>query len=283
LHKSSIQDISRLTGKSEVEIKVIADLQIQNCENNELISLLNWSDNYKSAPERILWDRAAVIIPTVWWGTQPHNIVLVNYMDPGEELSWTIGPQGWKDVYYHDPNEDDNLPTMTEDEFFKKWLHPNTDNDLLIISKNRVNSNLLTGNYPGAAAHAAAHAAANAAAFAAATLAATYSLPIVSVGKKILWDNIFQCYPIPQFENTKSKEDFKMWALAILERINEHISIPLTSKPDIEDEAILENLITKYEVELNMTLTELKLLEKIKKVNNKLDNEIFFLLYRLIE
>lgn len=43
-------------------------------------------------------------------------------MDPGEELSWTIGPQGWKDVYYHDPNGENNLSTMPKREFYEKMV-----------------------------------------------------------------------------------------------------------------------------------------------------------------
>jgi len=130
LLQSSREDIANMTNISIDEVKRIERNQVNRCKENELIKLLDWNDQFRNLPKRLVRGEKGIVIPTVWWGRQPHNIVLVNYMDPGIE--------GFESVYYHDPNGDDTLPTMPENEFFGKWLDPRTDNDLLVISRNKI-------------------------------------------------------------------------------------------------------------------------------------------------
>ena len=138
---SSYNDISRITRINVTEISKIVLSQIKRCEQNDFITMLEWRQEFRELPKKFIQESIeAVMIPTVWWGTQCHNIVMVNYMDPGIELSSFNGPNGFESVYYHDPNGSDTS-TMPESEFFKKWLNPYTDNDLLIISKQKLNLN----------------------------------------------------------------------------------------------------------------------------------------------
>lgn len=160
---SSYNDIETITGISAEIVKNRIDQQIDSCKADTKIKLTKWQDGFKNLPKELISrserfelkhtmtemginqnesyfinSLSTVLIPTLWWGQQPHNVVLVNYMDTGEEMGSFEGPDGYQTVYYHDPNLDDILPTMTETEFFKKWIHPYTDNDLLIIAKQSI-------------------------------------------------------------------------------------------------------------------------------------------------
>lgn len=121
LLESSIYDISKITAKSIDEIKQIIEPQLQECQTEDRIQLLKWNDNYKQIPERILNEESGIVIPTVWWRTQPHNIVITSWAED--------------EIQYHDPNADIGNHTMQTDSFFQNWLHEYTDHDLLIIWK----------------------------------------------------------------------------------------------------------------------------------------------------
>ncbi len=135
LSMDSRKDISTVTGLTIQKVEQIEKGQIKRAKKNNLIKFLDWKEKYAHLPAKILKDRKeAIVIPTIWLGTQPHNIVLVNYETQCKDQSGNRNGI----FYYYDPNLDETFMTMSEKEFFKKWINKNTDNDLLIISKNEL-------------------------------------------------------------------------------------------------------------------------------------------------
>ena len=90
---------------------------------NTFVTLLVWEDEYSNLPQQLIEHEAGVVIPTVWWENRDaHNIVVTRFEADH--------------IAYHDPNLVDGCnKSMDSQIFFQEWLHENTDNDLLIISK----------------------------------------------------------------------------------------------------------------------------------------------------
>lgn len=112
--------------------------------------------------------------------------------------------------------------------------------------------------------------------------AAYTTFPIVSEYKKIIWKNVFRHYPVPgELSNAQVKE----WSYQILNKLKEIIpAIPLDSVSDPVDEKILSGLCKKYNLDIKSFWVEIDILKKIvDNTQTKSDNEIFFLLYRLLE
>jgi len=255
----SRQDVGNITGYSTDDIKNIEIDQVRRCEDSNLIRIIKWNNRiHKSEPKFHVSNKNAIVIPTVWWGVQPHNIVLVDW-DSCDQQNLADVPKGCKYVYYHDPNGEANSK-MTEKDFFQMWLHPYTDNDLLIISKDYL-------YIPERRA------------------AARAARPIISEHGEIIWENIFFHFLIPLTNLESSNEQNKKWAYQILEEIKEEdYNVPLESTPDPEDDKILSTIIAKYHVDNKSSWVEIDLLKKISENLDIANNdEIFFLLYRLIE
>lgn len=128
LNDSSYNDIVQETRLAVQDIRQIVTEQLEKCHNSENISLIPWEDRFKELPEKIVLAKVGVVIPTVWWGVQPHNIVLTDFRSDK--------------VFYHNPNTAANR-NMSIKEFHKKWFYKDTDNDLLIISKEEIDLNKL--------------------------------------------------------------------------------------------------------------------------------------------
>lgn len=127
----SVRDISTNTGLSTSDIKNIANRQLTLCLNlHYRVTLLNWEDRFRNTPANIVTESRGVVIPTLWWGNQPHNVVLTNVLD--------------NNILFHDPNNA-NEQCMPTDDFIRLWLHEMTDNDLIIVS----DTNLSLQNEPG--------------------------------------------------------------------------------------------------------------------------------------
>jgi hypothetical protein len=120
---NSRTDISQMTGLTIKQVTEIENDQVARCRDDQHIEIINWNDSYKSLPKDIVSQNKGVVIPTVWWGLQPHNIVLTKF-DSGK-------------VFYHDPNTGSDC-FMTERCLMDKWIHELTDNDLLIVSKDKL-------------------------------------------------------------------------------------------------------------------------------------------------
>lgn len=122
LLENSYEDISKITGLNSKTVQKKIKEQIVECNQQAYISLIPWKISFKHLPYFIVSDNIGVVIPTVWWGEQPHNIVLT-------EFRTDLGK-----VFYHDPNSTANCE-MTINDLHENWIHKYTDNDLLIISK----------------------------------------------------------------------------------------------------------------------------------------------------
>jgi len=277
LNDDSRLDIMNITRLSYDQIVEIERDQLERCDASNSINIMPWDDGLKQLPFKILERRLGVVIPTLWWGTQPHNIVLIKH---------SITRTGQSQLYYHDPNtESPSGEVMSEAVFFKMWIHGNTDNDLLIITSNQkgidsiIAARARTKSTVASAAAAAAHAAAVAA------MAQFARKPIVSLSKKIIWQNVFNNYPIPKVKTELTITKAKEWSLMILKSLKEYFpTIPLNSSPDPEDNRIISDLIIKYKADPNQIWFEIDLLQRIMENYYKAnDNEIFFLLYRLRE
>lgn len=122
--------IDRIAAIANMPIEQVGsevECELAECRANDKITLVEWEEPFSSVPGNIVAVEAGVVIPTVWWGdVDAHNIVLTHF--------------DAHHVSYHDPN----FPTgrdqrMSADDFFQMWHHENTDNDLLIISRNELN------------------------------------------------------------------------------------------------------------------------------------------------
>lgn len=113
-------------GKTIEEMREIVGKLIRDCQNNVLIDLLPWQNQYASIPRKVVSDKIGVAIPTLWWrDADAHNVVLTD-----------VGDHHFS---YHDPNlETGQNQNMTTEEFSEFWLDPNTDNDLIILSNNKL-------------------------------------------------------------------------------------------------------------------------------------------------
>jgi hypothetical protein len=128
LIEDSIQAICETTGRSKTYVRELVDSQIERCGKEPNIQLLKWDKSYQNIPETVVSQESGVVIPTILSGA-PHNVVLTKY---GELI-----PQSEKFVWYHDPS---GIPDMMilETQFLEWWLNESTDNDLLIISKEKI-------------------------------------------------------------------------------------------------------------------------------------------------
>ena len=126
LLESSIADINVFVPElSPEDVQDRIQGQLTTCRESPTVALLEWSDPCRTLPQRLVTEETAVVIPTVWWGRQPHNVVLTDF--------------GGDAVVYHDPNlEDGENQTMPLPAFYERWIHRCTDNDLLLISRTAV-------------------------------------------------------------------------------------------------------------------------------------------------
>ncbi|MCK9266985.1 hypothetical protein M0P98_09010 [bacterium] len=133
LLEASYIHIANSTQKTRQEIEDWIKGQRERCNNlADKINLVEWRENwkeeygyeYKDLPLKIVAKKAGVVIPTVNWGIAPHAIVINEFKD-GK-------------VFFNNPNKVD-ITDMAEDKFYQKWLDTiATDNDLLIISKDKI-------------------------------------------------------------------------------------------------------------------------------------------------
>jgi hypothetical protein len=116
----SILDVAANTGVTPSDVARVAQAQLALCEElEERIQLLPWRDDYRTLPLKITEADLGVVIPTLWWGAQPHNVVVTGF-EGGQ-------------VIFNDPNAGPDR-RMSEAEFEERWNDHRTDNDLLIVS-----------------------------------------------------------------------------------------------------------------------------------------------------
>lgn len=123
---SSRADIAAHTGCSVVAIEAIERSQIERCRSaGDRIRLLRWKNDEPAFPSSLVESGRAVVIPTLWWGNQPHNVVVVE-VEPAT-------------VVYHDPSlPNGNSQRMARESFALPWQHVNTDQDPLVVSDSRL-------------------------------------------------------------------------------------------------------------------------------------------------
>jgi len=135
LREEDYEIIANSAQKTRQEIENWIQGQKQRCENlADRISSIEWTEDwqkqygyeYKDLPRKIVEKEAGVVIPTVRWGaeSQPHSLVIKEFRD--------------KRVFFNNPNMEKRTD-MNEDEFYRLWIDTaTTDNDLLIISRDKI-------------------------------------------------------------------------------------------------------------------------------------------------
>jgi hypothetical protein len=125
LLESSYADVAAVTGEPVESVRLRIDRLLERCRTADHISLLDWHKCHHELLQMLVRGDHTVVIPTLWWDTQPHNVVVTAF-DTSR-------------VRYHDPNRVDGADReMSIEEFDRRWLHPNTDNDLLVISDRKL-------------------------------------------------------------------------------------------------------------------------------------------------
>jgi hypothetical protein len=129
LLQSSVDVVANITQKSSEEIDVFTKELVRECDESKFVTVLDWKDKYKSVIQNIVLQEAGVVVPTVWWELYGvlncHNIVITKIHD--------------NTVTYSDPNEETGSGNMEIERFNNIWIHENTDNDFLVISKDYIN------------------------------------------------------------------------------------------------------------------------------------------------
>jgi hypothetical protein len=123
--ESSYADVAAVTGTPSRDVRLRIDRLLERCRTADHVTLLEWHECHGDLPQILVKEDHAVVIPTLWWDSQPHNIVVTAF--------------DTSSVWYHDPHRVDGADReMSIETFDRRWLHLNTDNDLLVISDRKL-------------------------------------------------------------------------------------------------------------------------------------------------
>lgn len=106
---------------------------IDEAKNHSSIQLLRWhcsDDNKIKFLKDILNKKIGVLIPTLKWGKDPHSVVLTDFYN-GSFIFNNSNPNT-KEYNF------DSEQNLEEEEFKRRWIHEETDDDLLIISDEKI-------------------------------------------------------------------------------------------------------------------------------------------------
>ncbi len=132
LAESSIIHIIQKCNISKEEINKLVSSQLERCEKSDKIVLENWKEDYRILPKSIVKTAQGIVIPIIMWHNNepPHAIVITDYTE--------------SKIIYHNPTcQIGENWQKKHSEFYNKWLHPDLDKDLYIISKKQININAL--------------------------------------------------------------------------------------------------------------------------------------------